>query len=508
MSIIKDPARYCDGTQNGLVLVVNFLDLSHGYKFCGFAPHPLNISVAPTHSILYVGPHVPVIRLFYQLEDNGEVEKVKVNTSTNIKYLSGNFQRKIEIDAIEQPLYITLSVRKFLGYTDTCQYGGLRMYHTVAMAVLPGTAYVPYDSKEHENLKKVSDDHMYQPICTNESFIFKNNFYLDGGKTILLFYGYNSQFEIDVILKVYPSTYISGFNFEVRYCGKSIDLYIFQSFIINCDKNAIELKQQIPFALHWSGNVVGQFAYANKIEWFWPGRMEMTIKVHYYPYLVAMSYDKKTFSGKYCFLSDKLHITTLHDVEEIGLSFTKDIPMIRVTNSQAVRIFRRLDGCNYITVLQYGVFLDPSPGDTRCPPSKTEFTSVATQQYHQLLQNCVSLDMTYQRGDNTLFYMVSILKFPYVDNWVYYYLNVKEACYRRTKILIYYTAFIKNSDRLDNFAFTTEKSEFIFYDYAYARKLQFNVGSRNCMAYIHMTVKNIQPAISIANKIFKVSLLP
>ena len=455
-----------------------------------------------------------MIRLIYQMEENLAVEKVKVNTSTNIKHLSGTFQRNIEIDATEQPLYITLSVRKFTGYTDACQHGGLRMYHTVSMAVSPDEsatgkeAYVPYDSEEHETLMESSDQHMYQSICTNESFIFKNKFYLDVGKTILLFYGYNSQFEIDVILKVYPSTYISVFNFDVRYCGNSTMLYIFKSFIINCVMNVIELKQQIPFALQWSGDGVNELETLDNIKWFWPGRMEMAIKVYYFPCSITLYYMTDSLTPRYCILSDKLYINTLHGVQEIQLSLVKKIGLIPVANSEAVTIYRRKDACRYIAALQYSVLLDPTPGDTRCPLSKTTFISIKTEKYHQLLQNCVSLDMIYQRGDNTLLVEGAYLKYPYVNIWVYYYLNVKEACYRRTKILIYYTSFTKQSSRVDSFAFTTEKSKFMFYDYMYVQKLQFTIGSSwNCMAYIHMTVKKNQFAISIANKNFKVSFL-
>ena len=445
------------------------------------------------------------------MEESREVDEVKINTSTNIKLLSGTFQRKIEIDATEQPLYITLSVRKFTGYTDTCRHGGLRMYHTVSMAVPPGNsptvneAYVPYDSEEHETLAEYSDQHMYEPICTNESFIFKNKFHLDFGKTILLFYGYNSKFEIDVILKVYPSTYISVFNFEVRYCTKWIMLYIFKRFIVNCEMNVIELKQQILFALQWSGDVVNDLVNSDKIEWFWSGRMDTTIKVHYVPYLVAMTYRTDTLAPVYCFMSDKLHITTLRGVQEIGLSSAEDSPIINVSNSEAMTIYRRRDACRYIAMLQYSVFLDPTPGDTRCPQSKTEFTSVASEHVHRLLQNCVLLDMIYQRGDNALFVIGTCFMYPYMNNWVYFYLNINEACQQGTNILIYHGTFMKQSSRIDYFAFTTEKSEFMFYDYRFARKLQFTLGkSWNCMAYIHMTVKKIQPAISITHKIFKV----
>ena len=491
---------------------MNFLDTISGsisgYKFCGSGEHPVDITVASTHSILYVGPHVNVIRLIYQMEENLAVQKVKVNTSTNIKHLSGTFQRSIEIDATEQPLYITLSVRKFTGYTDTCQHGGLRIYHTVSMAVSPGEFYVPYDSEEHETLMEFSDQHMYQSICTKESFIFKNKFHLDVGKTILLFYGYNSQFEIDVILKVYPSTYISVFNFEVRYCANLTMLYIFKSFIINCEINVIELKQQIPFALQWSGDGVNELETLDNKKLFWPGRMEITIKVHYFNYSIVQYYNTESFIPTYCILSDKLDINTLHGVQEIQLNLMEGIAMIPVANAEAVTIHRRRDDCRYIAALQYSVLLDPTPGDTRCPLSKTTFISIETEKYHQVVQNCVSLDMIYQRGDNTLSVEGAYLKYPYVNIWVYYYINVKEACYRRTKILIYYTSSTKQSSRVDSFAFTTEKSKFMFYDYMYYQKLQFTIGSSwNCMAYIHMTVKENQFAISIANKNFKVSFL-
>ena len=485
------------------------MDNSHSYQYCGNRRHPINATLTATHSILYKGPPVMVCRLLYRTTDL-VIQKAKVNTSTSIRHLTGTFQRIIEIDATEQPLYITFSVRRFTGHTDKCKHGGLRMYHTVSMAIpindgnIYYAAYVPYDSKEHTTLNESTDQHAYHSICTNQSFIFKNNFYLDFGKINLLFFGYRSQFEIDVTLRVYPSTYISVFDFEDRYCIKRSVLYIFKSFIINCDKMIIELKQQVPFLLQWSGSKTNSRIQSQYLEWFWPERMKMTIKLHYFPYYVKQ-YSTDSTTSPYCIQSDIFHITTPQRVEKIVLSSENKIPIIHKANTKSLSISLRRDPCRFIAVLQYSVFLDPTPGGTRCPRSKASFLSDTFRGYYQVLQKCISLDMIYQRGNNMLYILGSKHRYPYVDNWVYYYLKIDEKCFRSKSIIIYYTTSAKNYRRTEHFELTTEKSQFMFYDYAFAQKLQFTlIRSLTCTGYIHITEVTAQPKLLSFIKMLKV----
>ena len=204
------------------------------------------------------------------------VEHIKLNVPTNVKHHTDTFQRNIEIDVTQQPVAIQLSVRRFAGYTDSCKYGGIRMYHRLSMAVHPEyltqrfvEAHVPYDRYEHSSNKIELNKHNdYLQARTNDSIIFKKLFHLDFGTTNIVFYGYSSMFEIDLSLTVYPSNYISAFNFKLRYCGTSIHIYVYKSFIINCLLPTIQLTQQIKLNLQWSRSTVTISEYT---ELLWPG---------------------------------------------------------------------------------------------------------------------------------------------------------------------------------------------------------------------------------------------
>ena len=476
------------------------------YKYCGTGNHPMNITVTPIHSIHYVGPPVLKIRLAYLLIDQA-VDKVKVNTSTNITYLKGTFQKNIEIDASEQPVYISITLRKFTGYTDYCKYGGMQMYHRVSMAVPPdGTkglreAYVPDTDKEHESLVKVNKQHMYLPICTNESIVFQRKFYLDLGITNLIFYGYSSMFEIDVTLSVYPSVYTSLFNLEMNYCGKFVDVYIFKSFIINCIKRIIELKEHIPFTLQWSGDAYNFNQNYGSLEWFWPGQMNMKMIFNYLSY-VSVKREEHGYTP--CTLSDNLRIFDSGEVIKISLNTLDKVPMRYILNAESVSITRRVDRCKYVAVIQYSMFIDPAVKESRCSRSQTNFPAIALKTYYKVLKRCVSLNMLFQQRDNLLLIMGAYYRFPYNDTWVYYYLHVQPQCYQNTKMTIYYTGYTAKYNRVDSFEFTREKSYFTFYDYGKGRQLQFTFRRRplGCRAFLHMTEKpaqqpllDLQPAL-------------
>ena len=439
------------------------------------------------HSIHYVGPPVMNIQLSYQLIDHA-VEKVKVNTSMNITYRTGTFQKNIEIDTTEQPVYISMSLRKFTGHTDHCRYGGLQMYHRVSMAVpldhtkMVKEVYVPY--KERESFVKVNKQHMHLPICINESIVFKRKFYLDFGITTLIFYGYSSMFEIDATLSVYPSVYTSLYNFEMSYCGQSVDIYIFKSLFINCKVMTIELKEQIPFTIQWSGDNYDTHEILDDLEWFWPGQMNMVIIVNYLSYVAVQ---RKGNGYTTCIFSDTLEITDMNKVIEIPLNTVEKTPTQNISKTESIRIRKRSDLCRFAAVLQYSVLIDPNY-DSQCPQS-TVFIN-----YRQVLKTCVSLDILFPGGDSVLIISGAFLRYPYINTWVYYYLHVLPQCYQDTRLMIYYTAITAEYNHVDNFILTKERLYFTFYDYGIVRKLQFSFKRRSlrCRALFHMTEKPVQ----------------
>ena len=419
------------------------------------------------------------------------VEYLRANTPINIKHLTGTFQRNIEIDVTQEPVAIQLSVRQFTGYTDSCKYGGIRMYHRLSMAVHPEylthrfvEAHVPYDSKQHSQSKiELDRQDEYLKACANDSIIFKNMFHLDFGTTNILFYGYSSMFEVDLNITMYPSKYISVFNFERRYCGNSISIYIFKSFIINCLLQAIELTQQINFSLQWSGE-----GDTRKVttECMWPGRMTMTVQCTYLSYRGSI---RRKGVGTTCVVSDKLRITGLHRDTEIKLTAAKKVMHHSVPDTESVNIERRSDYCRYIARVQYRVYLDPVLERNRCPKTQTDFTSATREMYRQMSKSCVLIDFIFRRGIHIVYISGAIYRYPNKNSWIYFYLHINEHCLPSTEMLINYTTEIALKRSADHFQFTTEKSQFVFYDFGIFRILRINLrrSSWMCTAFFQLT---------------------
>ena len=458
------------------------------------------------HSIYYIASPLSHIRLDYKVIPT-PVEYVRFNTSINIKHLTGTFQRNIEIDATQQPVAIQLSERNFTGYTDSCKYGGIRMYHRLSMAVQPDylhrsvvEARVPYDSKEHsQSMIKLNRRDEFLRACTNDSIIFKNLFHLDFGITNIILYGYNSMFQIDLNFTVYPSIYISAFNFERRYCGKLINIYIFKSYIINCFMQAIQLTQQIRFSLQWSGDGV---ARRDKTEWIWPGRMTMTVNCSYLPYHAVRQINGPGIS---CNVSNKLRITALHKNTKIILTAARKVIHHTVHDTESLNIERRTDDCRFIARVQYRVYLDPVPGGNRCPKTQTDFTSATRLKYRQMSKSCVLIDLIFSRGDHIVYVSGALYRYPQRNSWIYFYLHISQQCDRSTEILVYYTTEMALRQSTDHYQFTPGKSKFVFYDFGVFRVLQFYLRRRSwvCTAFFQMTeVQQFTPVFyNFSNKV-------
>ena len=429
------------------------------------------------------------------------VEYMKFNVPTNIKHHTDTFQRNIEIDVTQQPVAIQQSVKKFAGYTDSCKYGGIRMYHRLSMAVHPehltqlfGEAHVPYNRYEHSpNKMELNRQDEYIQACTNDSIIFNKMFHLDFGTTNIVFYGYSSMFEIDLNLTVYPSNYISVFNFELRYCGTSIHIYVYKSFIINCLLNTIQLTQQIKLNLQWSGSRVTTSDYT---ELLWPGIMDITVDCNFLSYKAVVL---KTGSVKACIISDSLSITGLYKDTIITLLWNANVNYYFVPDTESLMLKRRQDECKRISAVQYSVFLDPVYRDNGCPKTQTNFTSATRERYRMLTKSCVFMDLIFLYRAHMLYVTGAYNRYPTRNTWIYFYVSINKQCFRSTDILVYHSVANLIRGAVEHFHFTQGKSQFLFYDYGLLRKLQFHLRRRSqfCTTFFQMTEVTSQQYIPV-----------
>ena len=365
------------------------------------------------------------------------------------------------------------------------------MYHRMSMAVHPEylnqrfvEAHVPYARYKHSSNKiEINRQDEYLQACTNDSIIFKKMFHLDFGTTNIVFYGYSSMFEIDLNLTVYPSNYISVFNFELRYCRKSIKIYIFKSFILNCVLQTIQLTRKVRFKLQLSGGRVPADLYT---ELLWPGRMNITVDCNYLFYKAVVLSKGRV---KDCLISDNLWINGLYKDTIIFLLWKANVSQYFVSDTESLMIKRRPDDCNRISTVQYSVFLDPVQGDKLCPKTQTNFTSATIEQYRILTKSCVLIDLIFPYREHMLYITGAYNRYPPRNNWIYFYLSINEQCFRSTDISVYYSVVKMMATSDHHFHFTPGKSQFLFYDYGIYRKFQFQLRrrSRFCTAFFQMT---------------------
>ena len=444
-----------------------------------------------------------------------DFESLSVNQSVRVNSSPGIFQRNIVIDATDTPLSLMLTVQKFTGATDSCNYGGLRMYHHVSMAVTDTdnetTAYIPYNNSKHQSYKKVSKTSDYLPICTNDSFMFNRKFHLDIGRTTLIFFSYNSMFNIDVTLTVYQSMTIALYNIETYYChNSSIHKYIFNGFYIYCPLVVVQLTKNVPFILQWSSSANSEEPIdIGSTNLLWPDRMDMTI-YHDNRHIEATYKNAKGYA-QICKPITYLRIDSIDGVINTPLGISHGTRTVAMAESLIIKHSNLM--CKNVEYSSFSSILTPLPGNTRCVLSTSNFTvngkSIMGSKYILLSKSCTFLDATLTRGEYSLFLMEPLYQMSQTamnDNWVYFYLNIKESCLLDSGISVYFITETTTA-RTSYYEFPNTESQFVFHDFGLFRKLQFNLIRflRECKAYVEiLSMPASKESRSVQQNYFKV----
>ena len=317
------------------------------YSYCTSQVFQLNVSLPAFHTISYAGSLTTTLKLHFHPIPS-VFEYLTVNKSTVIENTPGTFQRNIAIDTSEERLSISFNVRKFFGATDFCNYGGIRMFNHLNMSFSYHRkhgflqAHVPYDKNKHNvhagtPLKKS----IYSPICTNDSFIFVRKFYLDFGTTYIVFYDFNSMWNIDLTLNVHSSKYNALFNYPHTYCNQKVNVYRFRDFFIHCTLTLVRLTQQVPLIIQWPRDSERAGVHTSKnTECVWPGSMHLTIN-HNYRNLRIFNKEKKL-----CVPTSLLHVTTLSNVTILILD--KNIQNHNVSNAESFVLVKTFSNCRFM----------------------------------------------------------------------------------------------------------------------------------------------------------------
>ena len=451
----------------------------------------LNVSLPAFHTISYVGSVTTTLKLHFHSIPS-VFEELSVNQSTVIKHTTGTFQRNIAIDANSERLSISFKVRKFFGATDFCGFGGIRMFNQLNSSLSYHNehgflqAHVPYDDTKHNLNVKSMKKSKYDPICANDSFIFKREFYLDFGKTYIVFYDFNSMWNIDVTLNVHSSKYNAIFNFQDTYCNQQVDVYIFNGFFINCKLILIKLTRQVPIILQWPRNAryVGRKEQQN-IECLWPGSMDLTIN-HSYRYLRIFN-----IGNKLCTPNNILHITTASD--RIALLLGRNVHNHSVLNAESLIVTRSLTICPFKEQSSYVIILTPSSGNVRCHSSRIAFTargnSAKVTNERKINDGCVSLDVTMTKGVYLFYFMEPFFNILLEDKFVYYSLIIRKGCYKNSAFKVYFQTTLAETSRMVHFEFTQRRYHYIWYSFGIMGVLMFHLEriSLECSAYIELT---------------------
>ena len=126
------------------------------------------------HTISCQGPMTTILRLHYHAVPSA-IEYLFVTESIDIKHSEGTFQRTIVVDANKERLSVSFNVRKFDGPSDTCGYGGIRMFNEVKASYsfddkhTTIEAYILHTSigKKLHKRYVFTKESKYFPICTN-----------------------------------------------------------------------------------------------------------------------------------------------------------------------------------------------------------------------------------------------------------------------------------------------------------------------------------------------------
>ena len=481
------------------------------YHYCTSQVFQVNVSLPAFHTISYVGSLTTTLTLHFHSIPS-VFEYLTVNESTVIKHTVGTFQRNIAIDTNEERLSISFNVRKFFGATDFCGYGGIRMFNELNSSLSYHDkhnfvqAHIPYDYSKHNLTEKSVKKAIYDPICTNDSFIFQRKFYLDFGTTYLVFYDFNSIWNIDLTLNVHSSKYNAIYNFQHTYCNHGVLVFIFQDFFINCKLIVVRLTRQIPLILQWprDSKYAVKDALGN-VECLWPGSMDLTFDHNYRNLIIFNS------ENKLCTPNNMLHITTSSN--KITLLLGRNIQNQSVPNVESFTVIRSLSNCRFMEQSSYAITLTPSPGANRCSSSRTAFAPsdkyVRGTKHRQINDECVSLDVTMTKGMYLFFFMEAFFNILLQDKLVYYSLIISKGCYKGLGMKVYFQTTLAKPGRMVYFEFTQHKHHYIWYDYGIMGTLMFRLEriSLECSAYIELTSSpQKKDYLSYRRPYFKVSI--
>ena len=417
----------------------------------------------------------------------------------NIKHSEGTLQRTIVVDANKERLSVSFHVRKFVGPSDHCGYGGIRMFNQVKVSYAysehPGKlqAHIPHSNigkKFHMQYLKSSK---YFPICTNDSLIFEGKFYLDFGKTYFVFYDFNSLWNIDVTLNVHPSKYIGIYNLEDHYCDGYIYLFTFDDFSINCAWRLVTLTRQIPIVLQWYRNndkikLRKMNLKSFNTEGIWPGSMNLTITHNFRNVGIFNS------KNEICKSATVLLVNGLDKVTSVFLG--RHAQNQSIYNAESLTFMDLVGNCPLLEQSSYAIILTPSSSqkDSRCMLMRQNFLSKyytysGNRKYQTFTKGCVSLNAAMTVGMYELFVMEPVYKIPTQNTWTYYYLAISGRCHSGSEIKIYFQTILFSEEHAFYFQFSEEKHHYIWYDYGITSILYFYLERYlvGCGAYIEFT---------------------
>ena len=444
------------------------------------------------HTVSYRGPLTTTLKLNFVVIPS-VFEELFANESADIKHTKEAFQRNIVIDANVRKLSISFKVRKFVGPTDFCGYGGIRMFNHLNTTVSRHPthnylqAHVQYNTKQKSHsiyLRKAS----YLPICTNDSLIFERQFYLDFGKTYFVFYDFNSVWDIDVTLNVHPSKYQALYNYEETYCSDIIQTYVFNNFFILCKISLVRLTQQIPLILQWSlgSSTIFQKKVLKNFECVWQGRMDMIINQNYMNLVIFNS------AKKICSPNSILFITGGSKTKTVILG--KNTQNQRLLNVDSLEIKRFIGNCPDVEQSSYAIILTSSQDVSLTFSRPADFTEIRHKtiqtKYQQLADRYVSLDATMTTGLYIFYIMAPFYNIVLLNKWIFYSLTISNDCYESAQMTTYFRTSTSKQTRLVHFEFPQDRYYYAFQDYCLISVLQFYLEqfSLKCTAYIEFTM--------------------
>ena len=488
------------------------------YRYCVSQIAQLNLILPAFHTISYRGSVTTILKLHYHAVPSA-IEELHVNESIDMKHQEGTLQRTIVVDANEERLSVSFDVRKFVGPSDLCGYGGIRMFNQIKVSYAYSDtfhyvpAYIPASSVRQKVHQKFVKIYQYFPICANDSLIFERKFYLDFGKTYFVFYDFNSVWNIDVTLHVHPSEYSALYNFEESYCGGKIQMFIFNDFHINCAFRYLKLMRQIPIILQWSREstlleLERLSLTSSNINGIWPGSMGLTITQNSRNVTIFNS------ESQLCRSANVLLVTDLASVTPVSLG--QHARKQSIPNAESLTFQRDLGNCPFLDQGSHAIILTPSSSqwDSRCismhkDSSSKYFTHSGRLKYQTFTKGCVSLNAVMTFGMYKLYAMEPVYNIPIQKKWIYYSIAISERCYRGSGINIYFQNMAVNENQAFCYKFSQERHHYVFYAFGITGILYFHLEryQLECSVYIEFTSASSKELSVHGNrKYFKVSV--